>query len=264
MSLSAVHDHVGPRHLVQLYGSDNRSLIKNVSRFLAEALEQEGGALVIATPEHRDAIYRKLWSQGISPFAAEEEHRLIMLDAGKTMAQFMVGGKPDWDRFESVIGGALRRVRTGKATAARHAFGEIVALLWKAKRFSEAVCLEQYWNRLLQSSGFSLFCGYPVDVFSTDFHGDAMDAVLCAHSHLLPTNDKLESVLHHAMDEVLGPLGAMIRERYVEQEPSQPSRLPPGEGLVRWLRTNLPEDADEILRLARRHFHDSQQLVARN
>lgn len=260
----AFHDHVAPGHVVQLYGNDNRPLIRNVSRYLADALERGRCALVIATLEHRTAIYRKLWSQGISPLQAEREHRLHLLDAGRTLAQFMVAGQPDWDRFASTMGGVLQRVQTRHPGAGGHAFGEMVALLWKAKRFSEAACLEQYWNRLLQSSGFSLFCGYPVDVFTTDFHSDAMDAVLGAHSHMLPTNDMLESVLHQAMDEVLGPLGAMIRERFMEQKPALPSSLPPGEGLVRWLRSRLPEDAGEILKRARRHIHETQRTIARN
>lgn len=265
MSLDpAGHNHVAPGHVVQLYGNDNRSLIRNASHDLAAALKRGGAALVIATPEHRAAIYRRLWSQGISPLEAQLEHRLLLLDAGKIMAQFMVGGRPDWDRFESVIGGVLQRIQAGNPDAGGHAFGEMVALLWQAKRFSEAICLEQYWNRMLHSSRFSLFCGYPVDVFASDFHSDAMDAVLCAHSQLLPTNARLESVLHHAMDEVLGPLGVMIRDRYTEQKATVPASLPPGEGLVRWLHSNLAEDAEKILRLARRNFHESQRSVERH
>ena len=71
-------------------------------------------------------------------------------------------------------------VETAKQ-AGRTAFGEMVALLWKAERYDQAICLEHYWNRLLKSSGYSLFCGYQVDVFSADFHRDEMNA---RHHHL--------------------------------------------------------------------------------
>jgi hypothetical protein len=258
MSLSpAIHDHVAPGHVVQLYGNDSHTLILNASRYLADALMRGDGALVIATPPHRAAIYQKLWSLDVSPLQAEQEQRLLLLDAGKTMAQFMVAGQPDWDRFESVVGGIIGRIQSRHPGMGGSAFGEMVGLLWRAERRSEAVCLERYWNRLLQSNGFSLFCGYPVDVFATDFYSDEMGAVLCAHSHLLPTNDKLESVLHRAMDEVLGPLGLQIREVFQRQEKTTPS-LPSGEGLVRWLRSQMPEESVEILKRARRNFHDTQ------
>lgn len=227
----ASFDPVAPEgHVVQLYGDDNRPLISNASRFLADALKRGDGAIVIATPDHRTAIYRKLWSHGLSPFDAQRERRLLLLDAGKTLAQFMVGGQPDWNRFEAVIGGVLRQFQTQHPGAGGRAFGEMVAVLWKAERYAEAVCVEQYWNRLLRSSGFSLFCGYPVDVFATDFHSPAMDAVLGAHSQLLPTNDKLESVLHRAMGEVLGPRAADIRRRFMEAKPAALSGLPPRRG----------------------------------
>jgi hypothetical protein len=252
---SGLHDHVASGHVVQLYGSDSRPLINNVSRILADAYKRGDGALVIATPEHRTAIYNKLWTHDISPLDAEQEGHLLLVDAGKTMAQFMVGGQPDWDRFASVVGGIIGRIESRHPGMGGSVFDEMVGLLWRAERRSEAVCLERYWNLLLQSNGFSLFCGYPVDVFASDFYSAEMDAVLCAHSHLLPTNDKLESVLHRAMDEVLVPLGLQIRELFQRQEKTTPS-LPSGEGLVRWLRTQMPEESVEILKRARRNFHD--------
>jgi MEDS: MEthanogen/methylotroph, DcmR Sensory domain len=259
MSLSpALHEHVAPGHVVQLYGNDSHTLILNASRYLADALKRGDGALVIATPQLRSAIYQKLWNLDVSPLQAEQEQRLLLVDAGKTLSQFMVAGQPDWDRFESVVGGIIERIHSRNPGMGGSAFGEMVAMLWKTERRSEAICLEGYWNRLLQSNGFSLFCGYPVDVFANDFHSEEMDAVLCAHSHLLPTNDKLESVLHRAMDEVLGPLGLQIRDLFQRQEKTTPS-LPSGEGLVRWLRTQMPEESVEILKRARRDFHDSQR-----
>jgi hypothetical protein len=80
-----------------------------------------------------------------------------------------------------------------------------------------------------------------------------MDAVIRAHSTLLPTNDKIESVLHLAMDEVLGPLGAQVRDVFQKQLQTDPSSLPPGEALVRWLRTNMTGDSEKILKRARRN-----------
>ena len=51
---------------------------------------------------------------------------------------------------------------------------------------------------------------------------------------------------------VLGPLSDPIRAVYAGQRATVPSCLPGGEGLVRWLRANMPEDAETILKRTRR------------
>jgi len=82
----------------------------------------------------------------------------------------------------------------------------MVGILWKAGRFSAAILLEQFWNDLLSRSPFNLFCAYPIDVFEQDFRPAHLDALLCAHTHLLPTaaNEDLDSAIDRAMDEILG------------------------------------------------------------
>jgi hypothetical protein len=248
-------DQIVPEeHVVQLYGDDSQLLITNVSRYLADALRRGEGTLVIATAKHRAAIYKQLWIDGCSPVQAEQDRQLVLADAGRTMAQFMVGGEPDWDRFTQTIQGILGTVHPRQEGAGGRAFGEMVALLWKAERYDQAICLEHYWNRLLKSSGYSLFCGYPVDVFSPDFHSDHMNAVLRAHSHLLPADRHLELVLCRAMDEVMGPRALEIREGLTELRGEQARFFPPGEFLVRWIRSHLSEYATEILRRARGYY----------
>ena len=63
---------------------------------------------------------------------------------------------------------------------------------------------KEYWNGLLRSSNISLFCAYPIDVFGEEFHVENVDALLCAHTHMVPIDDELESALNRAMNEVLG------------------------------------------------------------
>src|SRR6185312_4095495 len=84
------------------------------------------------------------------------------------------------------------------------AYGEMVGLLWRAGEFDAAIRLEELWNELLKSGDASLFCAYPIDIFSADFKVGKVDALLCAHTHLLPVDPALDGALNRAMDEVLG------------------------------------------------------------
>jgi hypothetical protein len=182
------------------------------------------------------------------------EGRLVFLDAETTLARFMVNGSPDPDLFRAVVGKALRGVQERGGHTGVRAYGEMVGVLWKAGAHSAAIHLEELWNELLKSSDVSLFCGYPIDVFSPEFQVGKVDLLLCAHTHLLPVDTALEGALNRAMDEVLGArvdgLRRLIQANY---RPSWPA-LPKAEALVLWLRDNLPGSAEQIIQLARRYY----------
>ena len=240
-------------HLVQLYGKDDRLLSRNLARYLAEGLRRGDGLLVIATPEHSGSVARLL-REDRAYSKAVLEGRLVFLDAQATLDRFMVDELPDRDLFESVIGEALQGVRQRAGHTGVRAYGEMVGLLWKAGRFSAAVQLEEYWNDLLESSDTSLFCAYPIDVFGEEFRVETVDSVLCAHTHLLPVDDALESALNRAMEEVLG--ARMARLRGLIKANYRPSWgvVPKSEAIILWLRNNLPGSAGEILELAQRYY----------
>ena len=52
-------------HVVHLYGSDDQLLTSHASRFLAEGLKRGERLLVIATPEHADALISRLGDEGV-------------------------------------------------------------------------------------------------------------------------------------------------------------------------------------------------------
>lgn len=255
-------DQVDPEaHFVQLYGSDDRLLTRNVSRFLAEGLRRGDGLVVIASPEHSGSVARQLRDErGYSK--AVLEGRLVFLDAQTTLDRLMVDGQPDPAHFESVIGGVLSEVQTRAGHTGVRAYGEMVGVLWKAGEFGAAVKLEELWNRLLKSSHIRLFCGYPIDVFGEEFQVDRVDALLCAHTHLLPVDDALEAALNRAMDQVLGTrvegLRALIKGNH---RPSW-GEVPRSEAVILWLRNNLPGSASEILHLARRYYQTAGPVPA--
>jgi hypothetical protein len=172
-------------HVVQLYGEDDLLLAKNVSRYLAEGLRRLDGLLVIATPEHAQAIVRHLAQDDASAtLEAERAGRLIFLDAGMTLDSILVAGRPDEGLFDSVVGEAMRAARARSGSGKVRAFGEMVGLLWSAARYAEAELLEALWNDLLAGSDYSLYCAYGIDLFGQDLDKAALSSIVAAHTHL--------------------------------------------------------------------------------
>jgi hypothetical protein len=246
-----------PEHVVQLYGEDDRLLIRNAGRFLAEGLKRGDGLLVIATPEHRTSLTGYLRSERNYSMAVLEG-QLVFLDARATLNRFLVDGYPDPERFESVIGESLSRLRGRAAHTGVRAYGEMVGLLWMEGEREAAIRLEELWNRLIPEGDVSLFCSYPVDVLSPEFESEKVSGLLCSHTHLLPLDSALQHALDRAMDEVLGfrlqgpPLSR-------GNNPGMWGAVPPAEALVLWIRSNMRGSADRILTRAREYY---QQALA--
>jgi len=240
-------------HVVQLYGTDDQLLTRNVGRYLVEGLRRGDGLLVIATPEHRTTLARHLREERAYSRAVLQGG-LVFLDARTTLDRFMVDGQPNQGRFESVIGEVLRGVQARADHTGVRAFGEMVGILWQAGQFSAAIRLEELWNTLLQSKDVSLFCAYPIDIFSEEFQVGKVDALLCAHTHLMPVDSALESALETAMNEVLGRRVAELKRLIKANHRPSWGTIPPAEGVVLWLRNNLPGSVGEILHRARQYY----------
>ena len=245
-------------HFVQFYGADDRHINKNVGCFLAEGLKL-GGALVIGSPSRNTAVAFEINEMGIDSAQAVENGNLRFLDAEATLDQFMVDGQPYWGRFERTIGSVIREIRTSVGHGGLRAYGEMVGVLWTRGQYSAAVRLEQFWNKLLSRSSASLFCGYPIDIFSPEFESGAVDAVLCAHTHVLPSrsNSEAEDAIYQAMRGVFGVQSAEL-EALMEARPQAAwGDMLKGEASVLWIRQNLPNRADEILAQARQFLQTS-------
>src|SRR5271169_6753566 len=97
-------------HFVQVYETGDEALTKNVGHYLWQGLRQGEGVLVIATPEHQELLSRHLEQMGADLAALRARQQFVAWDAQATLNQFMVDGQPDWERFASVVRGALRQV----------------------------------------------------------------------------------------------------------------------------------------------------------
>jgi hypothetical protein len=258
---SGAHQRSGShRHLVQFY-DDECVLAKNVSHYLAEGLGRGEQLVVIATPGHRDAFTRELEEQGLEPAATIGQGRLLLLDAGETLAGFMVDGQPDSERFENTVGSLIRKLRAQAGDGELRAYGEMVDLLWNAGHSSAAMRLEELWNDLLSVNRFSLLCAYQIDVFGKEFQTGVLDGVLCAHTHLVSAGAKgdLDVAVNGAIEQVLGSRAKGLK--LLIQANFRPSWavIPEAEATVLWLRNNLPDYADEILARARGSYQASLQ-----
>jgi len=243
-------------HFIQLHGLDDRLLTRNVSRYLGEGLQRGDGLLVVATPPRWKAFVRQINAFGGDPETAVRQGRLVFLDSEEALARFMPGGQPDWSRFESAFGTVAREIQTRVYPNQLRAYGEMVGLLWKAGQYAAAIRLEGFWNKLLKSTHFQLFCAYPIDVFGAEFQMSALDALLSAHTHLLPTgaSGDLENAIERAIGEVLGPraetLGPLTNANF---RPSW-AVMPRAEAGILSLRNNLPREAEKILARSRQYY----------
>jgi hypothetical protein len=134
--------------------------------------------------------------------------------------------------------------------------------LWKAGKYSAAIRMEKFWDRLLRANSFSLFCAYPIDVFGNEFQMGALDAILRAHTHLLPAgkNEDLEKAIDESMNEILGRRAQGLRSLInANLRPSWPT-VSRAEATILWLRSNLSDDAEEVLVRARLRYRASQSL----
>lgn len=193
-----------PEHVVQFY-QDEKFLIDAVSGFVGSALAAGDATVLVATAAHREGVEQVLRKRGLEIGQAARQGRFIQLDATETLAQFMVDGLPDEDRFRKIIGATLAQAGASVAGERRRvaAFGEMVNILWATGNYEAALRLEQLWNQLATEHSFSLLCAYPIAGFNSTKHTDAFLRICAEHSAVFPSesfpatsreNDRLRSV----------------------------------------------------------------------
>ncbi len=246
-------------HFVQLYAADDSALINNAGRYLWEGLRRGEGVLVVAAGEHQESFSRYLSGLGVDVQESIANGQLVFLDAHQALAGFMTSGQPDWIQFEKVVRGAMRQLRRREGIEGSRAYGEMVGILWKSRRFSAAIRLEQFWNRLLEQSRFSLYCAYAIDIFGPEFAPSNLDGVLGEHTHLIPAelDGKLEAALNRSMEEVLGAEASGLRMRIKAQSDPSWAVMPAAERIILWLQQYLPAQAQEIKTRAREYYQQA-------
>jgi PAS domain S-box-containing protein/excisionase family DNA binding protein len=176
-------NQIGEReHFVQFYENDSY-LTESVAGYVANGLEKDEGAIVIATREHRVAIAKKLKARGIDLVKARASGQFVSLDAAETLARLMVNGMPDAALFIQVLGRVMKQALAGHKRV--RAFGEMVAILWQEGNKAAAIRLEELWNDLAKVHLFALFCAYPMSAFGAG-DVDPLGEVCTCHSRVIP------------------------------------------------------------------------------
>ena len=177
-----------PEHFVQFYQNDV-TVIEKVARRAAAALHRGAASVIVATPEHCAQIEARLGGRGINIETARADGRYVAFDADETLARFMVDGSPDETLFNHVIGGIIADATSHSQGHRVSAFGEMVALLCASGNTPAAIQLERLWNELATKYSFSLFCAYPLELFSRDFDGDMLLRVCAEHELSIPAEN---------------------------------------------------------------------------
>jgi len=175
-------------HHLQLFDS-SKSLAETVSAFLLGGFGRGENLLVVATPEHRELLSKRLEDAGVSVREAVAANRLVMLDATQTMDKFMRQDSPNAVAFEEVVGTLVQRLANGRRV---WIYGEMVDVLAARGNLKGAQQLEELWNALGRRECFTLFCGYASGHFGDPKTARALGAICAAHDHV-----------HHKADDIL-------------------------------------------------------------
>jgi hypothetical protein len=243
-------------HLVQCY-SDDAFLANVVADYLGAGLSRGEAAIVIATPPHVEAFEARLAANGIDVPCALEASQLVCLDAGRTLARFMVDGIPDRDTFRGGIIAALERVRTAGYARVR-CFGEMVDLLW-SDNVEATFRLEGLWNEVLSDPRVSLLCAYRLDPFDRQVQGVLREVTRC-HSRVLPVEnaDHFDAAVERAWADVFGEGEDVVTLHglVVADSSSQPT-IPNAQATLLRLRDLSSLLADQVLERGRAYYRGS-------
>jgi hypothetical protein len=196
--------HQRSEHHVQLFDS-SRSLVETVSAFLLAGFKAGESILLAVTPEHREALTRRLEESGLNVHEAVLANRLIILDAAKTLDKFMRRDTPNRAAFDEVVGGSIERlVNEGRRL---RIYGEMVDVLAARGNYKAALRLEEFWNLIAARESFTLFCGYASGHFGDPRTAAALAEICAAHTHLHRKPDDLlaEFLLDQNDTVVRGP-----------------------------------------------------------
>ena len=174
-------DEIAPtEHVVQIY-EDDKVFLDLLHGFVGGGFDAGECVIVIATPQHLEAIAAKLCESGFNLPKLQAEKNYIPLEAELVLSKFMVNEWPDEERFNTVI---TDIISWPKGTQRFRAFGEMVALLWAKGQVDATVRLEHLWNKFCAKQAFCLFCAYPQHVFH-QYTAESLSHICKAHSKLI-------------------------------------------------------------------------------
>lgn len=184
VSLSPTPDSA---HVVQFYTTD-RFLLDTLGASLGNALKNGESVVVVMTKVHQKGLLRRLSARGIDLDQATKSGRFAPTDASEELAKFMEPSGPNRQKFLREFGTIIRKAEAAAGVKHRRVvvFGEMVAVLWKQKKYDAAIHLEKLWNELAITNFFYLRCAYPAKAFQGEMKGEPYHTICAEHSIVLP------------------------------------------------------------------------------
>lgn len=259
MRLKLVEPPQPPTHVVQFYGSNDLSLVRNVAYFLSDGLEYGSTALAITTNNHKAGIMSELGQLGIPAAEFERNGLLAFLNADETLPEILVHHHPDPGRFDLIVGATAQRVLSASKDGTVRIYGEMAGILWAQGNFAGAMRLEQLANQLLKEPGYKVFCSYAVDIFGEQFRHDSLAGPLCAHTHVMPTEygSDLDAAVFGSAAATLGVEPSSLRNMVQRHRRVEFAGMSQAEAAILWLREQVPERAGKIVEKIRRDLAPS-------
>lgn len=170
-------------HFVQFYEND-LFLMDSLTDYITSALKKGDNCIVIATPDHREALHDKLTANGIDLAQAQASRSYFDYDAATTLSQIMIHSAIDAGQFEHAFDRMLDQV----SHRDRHvyAYCEMIPLLWTNRNRAAAIQLEHSWHKLAEQHDLTVFCAYPINGFNGDADADAFQSVCECHQRVIP------------------------------------------------------------------------------
>jgi hypothetical protein len=170
---------IAGEHLMHLF-DEPASRVETVSGFLLEGWHKGNALVVVAKASHWSLLARRLEANGCPVPEYIAAGRLMVLEAGTTLAAFMKDEAPDPAEFVEHVGGVVRRA--GARGRGVRVYGEIVEILAEQGNLMAADQLEALWSALALEYSLTLLCGYNSAHFIDARTTPAFDAIRRRHT----------------------------------------------------------------------------------
>lgn len=239
-------------HFVHVY-QDGALLVDAVCHYASDLLAPSEGVLIIATPEHREAITAQLAGQSDAWQAAYKAGRYMFLDADTLLSSFMVEGMPDEEKAYAEISTIFEQM--ARRYESVRAYGEMVDILWQAGNKRAAAELENIWNTLIKRYAFSLLCAYRVDNLDPAAYNGDIECLCASHTHFIPSQCPVAfgKAVSKAAENVMGvSLSGMMDS--IAKFPHPTTIMPAAQASLLYISKTMPITTGYILNQVRKHL----------
>lgn len=185
IELTHKHKNACAGHLVQFY-KEVDYLSVSVAEYLRIGLAQNEGILLLATPAHKESIFKALTSDLNRLNFCMSTGQLVYINALEFRQAIETPDGLDQEKFLQTISERLEKLRAKFAKT--RCYGELVDILASEGRIGDSIAVEELWNDLLRkNTGVSLLCGYCADHLAAigDPKHDHFQSVIDVHADLI-------------------------------------------------------------------------------